>query len=171
MCLYGAAVIFKLLKSHDPGVQTQQSCRHSVATDTDEAEEPEPEHKERTKMVLKFCEGLGLIEAGINDFEDIDWNEQRAATTRWEITRISGCCQEIVKEKRFLSCHVSVLYFFKLSSGTRASPSVLEVIQMTCLKFCKKCLSLNQHLFVMFNVIVHSLMYKYIFTFWSKQVI
>ena len=140
MCMYDAEVIFKLLNSHDPGVHT------------DEAEEPEPEHKKRTMMVLKFTDGLGLIDAGITEFEDIDWNEQGAATTRQGIMRMPACCQEILKKERSLSCHMSVIYSFKLSSGTRASPPVLEMIQMTCLDFCKKCLSLNCHLFVTFNI-------------------
>lgn len=103
-------------------------------------------------MVLKFTEGLGLIENGITECEDNDWNEQGAATTRHGIMRLRACCQEILKEERSLSCHTSVLYFFKLSSGTHASPPVLEMIQMTCLEFCKKCLSLNCNLFVMFNI-------------------
>ena len=138
--MYDAEVIFKLLNAHDPGVHT------------DEAEEPEPEHKERTMMVLKFTEGLGLIEAGVTEFKDIDWNGQGAATTGEGIMRMPACCQEILKEERSLSCHTSVLYFFKLSSGTCASPPVLEMIQMTCLEFYKKCHSLNCHLFVMFNI-------------------
>jgi hypothetical protein len=138
--MYDAEVIFKLLNSHDPGVQT------------DEAEEPLPEHKERTMMVLKFNEGLGLIEAGITEFKDIDWNEQGGAATRQGIMRMPACCKEILKEERSSSCHTSVLYFFKLSSGTHASVPVLEMIQMTCLEFCKKCLSLNCHLFVMLNI-------------------
>jgi len=32
--------------------------------------------------VLKLTEWIGLIEGGIRVFEDIDWNEQRAATAR-----------------------------------------------------------------------------------------
>jgi hypothetical protein len=106
--MYDAEVIFKLLNSHDPVVHT------------DEAEQPESEHKERTMVVLKFTEGLGLIEAGVTEFEYIDLNEKGAATTRQGITRMPAGCQEILKEERSLSCHTSVLYFFKLSSGTHA---------------------------------------------------
>jgi len=115
-----------LLNSHDPGVHT------------DETEEPEPEHKKRIMMVLKFTEGLGFTEAGITEFKDVDWNVQGATTTRQGITRMPACCQEILKEERSLSCHMSVIYFFKLSLGTCASPPLLEMIQMTCLEFCKK---------------------------------
>jgi hypothetical protein len=45
-----------------------------------ETEEPEP--NERTMLVLKVTEGLGLIEAGIKVFKDIDSNEQRTAKPR-----------------------------------------------------------------------------------------
>ena len=37
--------------------------------------------KERTVKVLKLTERLRLTEAGIKVFEDIDWKEQRAAST------------------------------------------------------------------------------------------
>jgi hypothetical protein len=32
-------------------------------------------------VVLKLTKGLGLIEAGIRVFEDINWNAQQAAAT------------------------------------------------------------------------------------------
>ena len=140
MCMYDAEVIFKFLNSYDPGVHA------------DEADEPEPEHKKRIMMALKFTEGLGFTEAGVTEFKGVDWNEQGAVTTRRAIMRMPACCQEILKEERSLSCHVSVIYFFKLSSVTRASPPVLEMIHMTCLEFYKKCLSLNCHMFVTFNI-------------------
>jgi hypothetical protein len=47
----------------------------------EEGEDTEPEPNERTMMVLKSTEELGLIEADIKVFEDTDRNEQRAATT------------------------------------------------------------------------------------------
>ena len=40
--------------------------------------------------VLKLTEGLGLTEAGIRVFEDINWNGQRAAATG------QGICEEIL---------------------------------------------------------------------------
>jgi len=43
----------------------------------EEAEEPEPGPKERTMTVSKLVEGLGLTEAGIRAFDDIDLNEHR----------------------------------------------------------------------------------------------
>jgi hypothetical protein len=43
--------------------------------------------------------GARLTEAGIKVFEDLDSNEQRAATTAREIMRILAY-QEILKEKK-----------------------------------------------------------------------
>jgi hypothetical protein len=43
-------------------------------------EEEKPEPNERTMAVLKLTKGLGIIEAGIKVFEDIDWLEQQATT-------------------------------------------------------------------------------------------
>jgi hypothetical protein len=42
----------------------------------DKGEEPAHEPKERTMVVSKLTEGLGLIEAGSEVLEDIDSNEQ-----------------------------------------------------------------------------------------------
>ena len=55
--------------------------RKQNALEETEVPEPEPEPKERTVTVLKLIEWLGVTEAGIKVFEDVDWNEQRAATT------------------------------------------------------------------------------------------
>jgi hypothetical protein len=41
--------------------------------------------------VLKLTERFGLTEAGIKVFVDTDWNEQRAARTGQEITRVLAC--------------------------------------------------------------------------------
>jgi len=97
--MYDAEVIFKLLNSHDRGVHT------------DEAEEPEPEHKKRIMMALKFTEGLGFTEAGVTEFKDVDWSEQGAPTSRQRITRMRVCCQEILKEEEvFVLPYVSDLF-------------------------------------------------------------
>ena len=37
----------------------------------EEAQEPEPERKERTERVVKLTEGLGLTEGGIRVSEDV----------------------------------------------------------------------------------------------------
>jgi hypothetical protein len=50
-------------------------------TEVEEAEKPEPEHKERDTTVLNFTERLGLTKPGVKVSEDIDSNEKQAATT------------------------------------------------------------------------------------------
>jgi len=42
----------------------------------EEAEEPESDPKERTTTVFSLTEALGIAEAGIQVFEDVDWNEK-----------------------------------------------------------------------------------------------
>jgi hypothetical protein len=59
-----------------------------------EAEEPWPERKKRTVTVLKLTEGLGLIEAGIQVFQDINWKEQPAATTGYFRSLIGRSSQQ-----------------------------------------------------------------------------
>ena len=49
--------------------------------------------------VSKFADGLRLIEAGIRLFEDIHWNEQRAAKTGQRLMKMHSFCEEILKEK------------------------------------------------------------------------
>jgi hypothetical protein len=51
----------------------------------EDAEDPEPESKERTVTVLKLTEGLGLTEAGVKVFEDVGCKKRRAASTGQEI--------------------------------------------------------------------------------------
>jgi hypothetical protein len=48
----------------------------------------------KTMMIAKWTEELGLNEAGITmlEDEDIDWNEQQAATIRQGIMRMFTCC-------------------------------------------------------------------------------
>jgi hypothetical protein len=62
--------------------------------------------------VLQLTERLGLTEADMKMCEDIDWNEQRAATSGQGIMRIFVCCEGILKEKkRSLSRQISMLDF------------------------------------------------------------
>jgi hypothetical protein len=62
----------------------------------------------------KFAEGLRLVEAGIRLFEDIRWNEQRAAKTGQRLMKMHSFYEEILKEKySSLSPVISVLDFFK----------------------------------------------------------
>jgi hypothetical protein len=71
-----------------------------------------------------LTERLGLTEAGIKVFEETDSNKQQAATTRHGIMGMLPWYQEILKEKRSLSCQTSLLDSLK-SSGTSALPPVL----------------------------------------------
>ena len=51
-----------------------------------EAEEHDPECKERIEKVLKLTEGLGLTEAGMKVSEDIDWTsseQQQVDSELW----------------------------------------------------------------------------------------
>ena len=61
----------------------------------EQAEEPESEPKERTMTLLSLAEALGLAEAGIRLFEDVDWKEKRVATTGQEL------CVCLLARRRF----------------------------------------------------------------------
>jgi hypothetical protein len=79
----------------------------------EEADEPEPEPKDRPTTVLKLSDGFGLTEAVVKVFEDTDWKGQWAATTGPGIVRMLACCEEILRQKkRSLSHQTSVLYLF-----------------------------------------------------------
>jgi hypothetical protein len=59
-------------------------------------------------------------------FEDRGLNQQRAAKTRQGFIKMLAFYENILKEKkRSLSHQTSMLDFFKSSSGTYASPSML----------------------------------------------
>jgi hypothetical protein len=73
-------------------------------------------------LVLKLTEGLGISEAGINVFEDIDLNEQQAAATRQGIMTMLAHYDKILKEKQMsLSCQTPVFHSLTSSSGTLRS--------------------------------------------------
>jgi len=83
-------------------------------------EAKEPEAQQRTMVISKLTEGLGLTAAGIRVFEDINWDGQRAAATG------QGICDEILRGKKMsLSCQTSWLCFCNTSPVARASPPVL----------------------------------------------
>ena len=106
----------------------------------EEAEISEPAFKEGFMTGLNLTEGLGLDEAGISVFENIDWNEQRTATTGQGTVRLLACLlamesvwrrrrivrinKKTKKKKSPLSCPASAPHF-KLSSGNLVSPSWL----------------------------------------------
>jgi hypothetical protein len=56
--------------------------------------------EERTVTVWYLTVGVGLTDTGIKVFEDLDSNEQQAATTVREIMRMLAY-QEILKEKKW----------------------------------------------------------------------
>jgi hypothetical protein len=65
---YDAEDTFEMLKSHDPAMKFDELVEFLKQRVVEEAEEPESEPKERTMTVLKLTEGLGVTEAGINEF-------------------------------------------------------------------------------------------------------
>lgn len=76
--------------------------------------------------MLKLVEWLGVNEAGIKVFEDVDWNDERAATNGLGTVRTLAFCEEIVNEKNgVLSRQTAFLDFFQLPSRTRASRTAL----------------------------------------------
>jgi hypothetical protein len=82
----------------------------------EEAEKPEDEPKEGTIKVLSLTAGPRLVGCGIKVSEVMDSKEQRAATTREEITKMLACFEDRLKEnKRFLSRQISMFDFFKPS--------------------------------------------------------
>jgi hypothetical protein len=80
--MYDAENILELLNSHDQEPTVYYLIESRKQSAREEAEKPEPEPKERTMTVLKLTVWIGLIEGGIRAFEDIYWNEQRAAAAR-----------------------------------------------------------------------------------------
>ena len=103
-------------------------------------EEPEPEERTAT--------GFGVTEVGIEVFEDIDWNKQRAAATGSEVMGIRPCCEHILKEmKRSLSvrlrCLISScelqglkhhhLYCCTFESDPDDLPTVQEEVPTACI--------------------------------------
>jgi len=58
-------------------------------------------------------------------YVDNVWNEQQAATAGQGIMWMFVWYEKILEEKKSLSHDSSMLDFFKLSSGTPASPPVL----------------------------------------------
>jgi hypothetical protein len=63
-----------LLNSHDKELAIDTSVDTLKQCAVEKEEKPEP--NERTMAVLKLTKGLGVTEASIKVFEDIDWLEQ-----------------------------------------------------------------------------------------------
>jgi hypothetical protein len=62
----------EFLNFHDQEIMLNDLVAIWKLSVREEAEDPEPKYKERTVMVLKLTERLGLIAACIRMFEDID---------------------------------------------------------------------------------------------------
>jgi len=89
---YDAEDVFELLNSHDRESKLDNLVEIHKQSDREEAEKPESNPKEKTKIVLIFIEENRLIEADIITlFADIDSNEQRTAKTIHGIVSILPC--------------------------------------------------------------------------------
>ena len=73
---------------HDQGLTLCRLVQIRKQSAREDAEELEPESKERTVTVLKLAAGLGLTEDGVKVFEDVGWKERRAASTGQGIVRM-----------------------------------------------------------------------------------
>ena len=67
--------VFELLNYHNQDLTHPYLVGIWKKSALEEAEETQPEHKERTMVVLKLTEGLALTEAGIMASLDIDRNK------------------------------------------------------------------------------------------------
>jgi len=87
-----------MLNSNDQELTLEDPAgirKHSVLEEYEDAEEPGPALNERTMKALKLTGGFLLIEAHVKVLEDVDSNEQRAATTRPGIKSTLACYEEI----------------------------------------------------------------------------
>lgn len=67
-----------MLNFHDQKIAVDTSVKLLKRCAVEEDEKPETEPNERTMAVLKLNKRLGLIQAAIKVFEDINWQEQQA---------------------------------------------------------------------------------------------
>ena len=88
-----------MVNYHDHELTVHHLVGNGKESPFGEAEKPQREPDERTTTVWYSTVGARLTEAGIKVFEDLDSNEQRAATTAGEIMRVLAY-QEILEEKK-----------------------------------------------------------------------
>lgn len=70
--------------------------------------------EEADETEYQLFEGPGLIETGVRELEDTNWNEQRAETTKQGIMLMIAYCEVILKEQEIhLSHQTSWLGFLK----------------------------------------------------------
>jgi len=72
---YDSENVVALLNSHDE-LMLDLLVETRKQSPLKQAEEPEPEPKERTLRVLKLAESSGISESGFRIFEDTESNEQ-----------------------------------------------------------------------------------------------
>lgn len=70
-----------MLNFHDKELAIDTSAEILKQCAFEEEEKPKPEPNERTMTVLKLNKGLGLIEAGIEVLEEIEWQQQQATSS------------------------------------------------------------------------------------------
>jgi hypothetical protein len=109
--MYDAEDSFELLNFHDQEHKLGDPIEIRKLSALEEAEEPVYKHKERTMTVSKLTEGLALVAAGVRIPEDIDASEKQAAATTKVLSRTSAYYEEILREKRSMSCQISVHFF------------------------------------------------------------
>jgi len=98
--MYDAENVIALLNSHDE-LMFDHLFDTRKQSAFKQAEEQEPEPKERTMRLLKVAESRGITEAGIRTFEGTDSKQQRAATIIQEPMRRHACFEETVNEKKW----------------------------------------------------------------------
>ena len=74
--MYDAENVVALLNTHDDELTLDHLVETRKQSGFKQAEELEPEPKQRTMRVLKLAESRGIAEAGIRIFEDTDSKEQ-----------------------------------------------------------------------------------------------
>ena len=136
MRAYDAEGSFEFLKSYDQDLRLDVLLEIRKQSALEVREEPEPEERTVT--------GFGVTEAGIEVFEDIDWNKQRAAATGTGVMRILPCYEDILKEtKSSLSAKFRCLISSRQIQGLKHHHlyccTFERMIQITCLQFKRKC--------------------------------
>jgi len=74
--MYDAENVVALLNTHDDELTLDHLVETRKQSGFKQAEELEPEPKQRTMRVFKLAESRGIAEAGIRIFEDTDSKEQ-----------------------------------------------------------------------------------------------
>jgi hypothetical protein len=104
------------MRSHHQELTLDDLAEIRKQTAFEEAEEPEPRHKERAVRVSKLTEGMRVVDASVKVFENINSKEQQAATRQGTV-EMHASYEEIVKENtRYLSRQTSGFDFLNSHS-------------------------------------------------------